>query len=40
VSYPITFALSLYVLKHLLEKHNKVALKYGDFIIAFIFVFT
>jgi hypothetical protein len=40
VSYPITFALSLYVLKYFLEKHNKVAVKYGDFILAFIMIFT
>ena len=40
VSYPITFALSLCVLKYFLKKHNKLAVKYGDFILAFIFVFT
>jgi hypothetical protein len=40
VSYALTFALSLCVLKYFLEKQNKLALKYGDFILAFFMIFT
>ena len=39
-SYPITYGLCLLVVKYFLEKQNKVVMKFGDFILAFIMIFA